>query len=28
LVLQAHQPREVYNGYMLGFLCMAGAMLL
>lgn len=27
LILAAHYPREVYNGYMLGFLCMAGAML-
>ena len=27
LILQAHQPREVYNGYMLGFLCMAVSLL-
>lgn len=28
LVLAAHQPREVYNGYMLGFMCMAFSLLL
>lgn len=28
LILNAHQPREVYNGYMLGFLCMSVSLLL
>ncbi len=27
LLLNAHTPREVYNGYMIGFLCMALALL-